>query len=86
MPRKIVSNRDPKFTSAFWRHLLKMGGTKLRLSTAFHLQMDGVVMPVIGVLIQYLRNLVSADQQYWVAFVGQSEFCCNVTMHSVTIW
>ena len=40
-PTSIVSDRDPVFTGNVWRDLFKLAGVKLRLSMAFHLQMDG---------------------------------------------
>ncbi|SDA03651.1 BZ3500_MvSof-1268-A1-R1_C136g00735 [Microbotryum saponariae] len=36
MPSAIVSDRDPKFTSQFWRALQAKIGTVLRMSTAAH--------------------------------------------------
>ena len=41
IPESIMSDRDARFTSIFWRELQKLMGTKLLMSTAFHLQMDG---------------------------------------------
>ena len=35
LPRVIVSDRAPKFTSAFWKHFSRKVGMKLRFSTAF---------------------------------------------------
>ncbi|GJS41153.1 retrotransposable element Tf2 [Tanacetum coccineum] len=35
-PTAIVSDRDPKFTSRFWKGLQKAWGTRLKFSTAFH--------------------------------------------------
>lgn len=37
----IVSDRDPIFFSSFWRELFKMAGTTLRMSSAYHPEMDG---------------------------------------------
>ena len=36
IPSSIVSDRDPKFTSRFWRSLHEALGTKLRLSSTYH--------------------------------------------------
>ena len=37
----IISDRDPKFTSNFWRSLFKGLNTMLNFSTSFHTQTDG---------------------------------------------
>ena len=36
VPQSIVSDRDPVFTSTFWRELMRLIGTKQRMSSAFH--------------------------------------------------
>ena len=41
MPKKIVSNRDTKFTSKFWKSLMAGFETKLVFTTAYHPQTDG---------------------------------------------
>ena len=41
LPETIVSDRDPRFTAAFWRTLFQLLGTRLTMSTADHPQTDG---------------------------------------------
>ena len=36
LPKAIVSDRDTRFTSIFWRSLFGMLGINLSMSTAFH--------------------------------------------------
>jgi len=40
MPRLIVIGRDHIFTSHLWQELLKLSGTQLKMSLAYHPQTD----------------------------------------------
>jgi hypothetical protein len=37
----IVTDRDPRFTSKFWREVQRLCRTQLMMSTAFHPETDG---------------------------------------------
>jgi hypothetical protein len=77
MPRTIVSDRDPKFTSLFWKALFKCMGTKLSMSTAFHPQTDGQTERSNRTLEQMLRNWVNYKQDDWDEHLAAAEFACN---------
>ena len=54
----IVSNRDPRFTAQFWKSFHKAMGTQLRMSTAFHSQINGQSERTIQVLEDMPRACV----------------------------
>ena len=54
----IVLNRDPRFTSRFWKELQSALGTRLNFSTAFHLHTHGQLDRLIQVLEDMLRGCV----------------------------
>ncbi len=49
IPFSITSERDPRFTSRFWKKLQEALGIKLHFSMAFHPQTDGQSKRVIQV-------------------------------------
>jgi transposase InsO family protein len=57
VPKTIVSDRYPKFTSNFWRGLFKGFGTNLNFSTAYHPKSNGKTKRVNQVIEYMLRCL-----------------------------
>ncbi|MBW0532238.1 hypothetical protein O181_071953 [Austropuccinia psidii MF-1] len=60
----IISDRDPKFSSALWTNLHQLFGTKLSFSTAYHPQADGLAER----MIQNLDNMVQRFCEYGLEF------------------
>nr|GEZ75634.1 retrotransposon protein, putative, Ty3-gypsy subclass [Tanacetum cinerariifolium] len=55
-PSAIVSDRDPRFVSRFWKGLQKAWGTRLKFSIAFHPETDGQSERTIQTLEDMLRS------------------------------
>jgi len=41
LPENIISNHGPQFSSKFWKRLFELLDVKVKLSLAFHPQIDG---------------------------------------------
>jgi hypothetical protein len=84
LAKDIVSDRDAKFTSKFWRVLWKRMGSELKMNNSFPPQTHGQTERVNLVIQQFLRNYVVVDQQDWVDHLELAEFCYNNSEHSAT--
>ncbi len=80
MPQFNVSDKNTKFTTCFWIHLF----WKLSFNMTFHPQIDDQTERANGVLNQYFKNYVSADQKDWGQHLSMVEFYYNSIMHSTT--
>ena len=54
----IVSDRDPRFTTHFWKNFQKAVGTQLTMNTTFHPQTDGQSEKTIQILEDMPRACV----------------------------
>jgi len=77
VPKSIVSDRDARFTSSFWRSLWKLLGTELRMSTAYHPQTDGQTERENRTLEDMLRAFVDYRQRDWDEYLVSAEIACN---------
>ena len=84
LPASIVSDRDSKFTSKWWRSLHKIMGAKLLMSTSFHPQTDGQTERANKNIGQIFRTVVQPDQKNWVDKVDMTEFAINASISETT--
>uniref|UniRef100_A0AAV1UUW9 Integrase catalytic domain-containing protein n=1 Tax=Peronospora matthiolae TaxID=2874970 RepID=A0AAV1UUW9_9STRA len=83
LPDNIVSDRDPRFTSAFWTSLFEFLGTKLQMSTAAHPETDGQTERINWVLEDVLRSYATSFTS-WSEFSPLAEFALNNAVHAST--
>ena len=77
LPRKIVSDRDPKLTAAFWKELMRLLETQLGFSTAGYAQADGRAERTNQTTENVLRALVDYNQADWDLKLYAVEFAIN---------
>ena len=77
VPVSIVSDRDPRFTTYFWKSFQKAMGTRMTMSTAFHPQTDGQSERTIQVLEDMLRACVLNHKGSWEEHLPLVEFVYN---------
>jgi len=69
LPKKIISDRDTRFTSNFTKELCRILGIKQNISTAYHLQTDGQSERTNQSLEQYLCIVCGKDQHAWAEWL-----------------
>ncbi|KAJ3688355.1 hypothetical protein LUZ61_017519 [Rhynchospora tenuis] len=79
LPQNLVSDRDPIFTSTFWKELMGKIGIQLNLSTAYHPQSDGQTERLNQCLEQYLRCMIFEQQKTWCRWLSLAEYWYNTS-------
>lgn len=82
MPSYIISDRDPVFTSIFWKELFRLAKVQLCLSSAYHPQSDGQTKRVNQCLETYLRCFIHSCPCQWLKWVSLAKFWYNSNPHS----
>ncbi|MBW0556759.1 hypothetical protein O181_096474 [Austropuccinia psidii MF-1] len=75
--QNIISDRDPKFTSALWTNLHNLFGTKLSFSTAYHPQTDGLAERMIQTLEFMIRRFCAYGLEFEF-FDGFTHYWCTL--------
>ena len=84
LPESIVSDRDPRFTSAFFKEICRQLGIKQSMSTAFHPQSDGQTERTNRTLEEMLRHYVDPTQDDWDLKLPCAEFAVNNAFKEAT--
>ncbi|KAI3821701.1 hypothetical protein L1987_09273 [Smallanthus sonchifolius] len=82
VPVSIVSDRDTRFTSRFWKKFHEEMGTRLLISTAYHPQTDGQSERTTQTLEDMLRACIIDFDKSWDNHLPLAEFSYNNSYHS----
>ena len=84
LPEKIISDQDPRFTSHFGSALTKKLNIQQNLSTAFHLQTDGLSERKNQWVEQYLRIITSLHPEDWTNWISIATIVHNNRKNATT--
>ena len=76
-PKRVISDRDPRFTSNFAKTLCKNLGVQQNLSTAFHPCTVGQTERMNAWVEQYLRPWTTSRQNNWARLLPIAEYAHN---------
>jgi len=82
LPESIITDRDPRWTSDFWKGVAKYIKTKMSLSSLHHPQHDGQTEIVNKQLVTMLRAYMNEDLSDWALWLHILEFAYNNATHS----
>lgn len=76
-PKTLVSDRDSVFLNQTWDEIMRLSGTELNFTTAYHLQSDGQTEVRNRGLEQYLRAFTLERPAKWTNFLPWAELALN---------
>jgi transposase InsO family protein len=82
VPNTIISDRDAKFISHFWKTLSAKLGTKLLFYTTYHPQTDGQTEVINRTLSTMLRAVLKKNIKMWEECLPHIELAYNCSLHS----
>ncbi|MBW0586258.1 hypothetical protein O181_125973 [Austropuccinia psidii MF-1] len=91
--QNIVSDRDPKLTSALWTNLHILFGTKLSFSTSYHPKTYGLAERMIQTLEDMIRRFCAYELEFkysdgfthdWCKLIPALELAYETSIHSST--
>jgi len=77
LPKKIILERDPQFTSRFGKELCRLLDIRQNISTAYHLQTDGASEHANQSLEQYLHMFCRMQQNNWHTWLPLAQYTKN---------
>ena len=83
-PVSIVSDRDSRITSEFWKEVCSYQMIKRRLSTAYHPQTDGQSEALNRIVEDYLRAYCADEPSSWVNLLPLARFAYNNSVNAAT--
>ena len=83
LPKQIISDHDPRFTSVFVKEMCKALGIQQNLSTAFHPRTNRQIECMNAWIEQYLCPWTAGKPNAWSQLLLVAKFAHNLWKHNV---
>lgn len=84
LPESIICDRDPRWTSDFWKGVARFLRTKMSLSSSHHPQHDGQTEIVNRFLEVMIRAFCAGHKETWAIWLPLLEWAYNASVHTST--
>jgi hypothetical protein len=84
LTNKIISDRDGRIISRFWKEIFRLTQTRLAMSTSHHPQTDGQPEKENRTLKEMIRHYISYKQNNWDDLLPALEHAYNSSMDATT--
>jgi hypothetical protein len=87
MPKVLISDRDPKFLSVFWRSINQKIGARLSLTTAYHPSANGQSERTVQTTEITLRCVIATEKKAsteWDELLPDTQFILNTSPNAST--
>ncbi|MBW0545307.1 hypothetical protein O181_085022 [Austropuccinia psidii MF-1] len=93
VPKIVISDRDPKFTSELWANHYDILGTKIAFSTPYHPQTAVLAERMIQTMEDILRRFCAYGMEYkdykgythdWGTLLPEFQLAYNTSQNSTT--
>uniref|UniRef100_A0AAY5KJG5 Gypsy retrotransposon integrase-like protein 1 n=1 Tax=Esox lucius TaxID=8010 RepID=A0AAY5KJG5_ESOLU len=84
VPKDIVSDRGPQFTSRVWKAFMQHLGVSVSLTLGYHPQSNGQVECVNQEVGRFIRSYCQDRPGEWAEFLPWAEYALNSLHHSST--
>jgi hypothetical protein len=85
LPKKIISDRDGRFMSRFWKELFRITQTRLEMSTSHHPQTEGQTEKANRTLEKMIRHYINYQQNNWDDMLPAFKHAYNSKVHATTV-
>ena len=84
LPEVIISDRDRRWATIFWKSVVANYGSMMALSSAHHPQTDGQTEILNAMIEQMFHAYISSDKESWSKWLSVLAYSYNSSVHSST--